>query len=273
MTSNPSPVAIPNTHIHRLQSSSTDNDYQISVALPASYGESDQQYPVLYMLDGNWLFSMALSIVRMMYFTPQVSDIPEIIIVGIGYNTESLADQMAFRSRDYTPTEHLESVLGGREAYPWAEIEEHSGKASAFLQFLQDDLFPFIDGQYRTNPHLRIGHGDSLGGLFMLYTLFHATKTFHHYLIISPSIWWDEKVALQYEKEYAEQHDDLDAKVFMAAGDLELLILTDVAQLMIDLQAREYPSLDMTYAVMTNETHLSIMARGISTGLRALIGL
>lgn len=273
MSSSPQPVSLPNTHLQTLQSSITGHDYQISVGLPASYSTStEKSYPVLYILDGNWLFPMALSIVRMMYFTPEISDISEIIIVGIGYPTDDLADQMAFRSRDYSPSANLENVNEAREAFPWTEIDDHSGQALEFLQFLTTDLFPFIDTNYRTNPNIRIGHGDSLGGLFMLYTLFHQPDTFHRYLIVSPSIWWDEKVTLQYEADYAENHDDLSAQVFLAGGDLELAILTDVAQLVMTLQSRDYRSLDLQYAVLTNETHLSIMAHGMSIGLRAILG-
>jgi hypothetical protein len=256
-----------------LKSTNTGREYQIAVGLPASYATTDQHYPVLYLLDGNWLFPMAQSVARMMYFSPEVRDIPEVVIVGIGYNSDSLADQMAFRSRDYTPTEHLESVLAGRESFSWTEIVEHSGGAAAFLDFITNDLFPYIDSKYRTDPNNRIGHGDSLGGLFMLYTLFHQPASFDRYLIVSPSIWWDEKVVLQHETTYAENHNDLAAKVFLASGDLELEILTDVAQLLINLQSREYPSLDINYTVMQNETHLSIMAHGMATGLRALIGI
>jgi predicted alpha/beta superfamily hydrolase len=69
--------------------------------------------------------------------------------------------------------------------------------ANHFLSFLRTELFPFVEANYRGDPERRILSGWSFGGLFGLHTLFRQPESFSDYLILSPSIWWDEKTILQ----------------------------------------------------------------------------
>ncbi len=86
------------------------------------------------------------------------------------------------RNRDYTPTYAPEQPGGLR--YPT------SGKADKFLEFLDTELFSFIDSHYRTEP-FRVLSGWSFGGLLTVYTYFTHNHLFSAYLAMSPSLWWD----------------------------------------------------------------------------------
>lgn len=263
--------SIPNTHVHFMSATGNGYDYRIDVNIPLSYDSSDKRFPVLYILDSNWYFPMVTSIVQSMMIIPATPDVQEMIIVGIGYETSDVAMQTGLRSRDYTPSVNDEIVASMRAILPWAEIERTSGEAADFLNFICDDAIPFIDTSYRTDPNVRIGHGHSFGGLFMLYTLFNRPDTFHNYIVASPSIWWDDKIILKHEQAYAETHSDLPSILYLCAGTDELGILSNAAALVAQMQSRNYTGLDLQYEFMEGEVHSSIVARTFVNGLRKLL--
>ena len=68
------------------------------------------------------------------------------------------------------------------------------GGGGNFLNFIERELIPYIDKNYknRTNKKLWLGH--SLGGLLALNSFMDKKSIFNAYLSIDPSIWWDEKM-------------------------------------------------------------------------------
>ena len=153
-----------------------------------NYAESDEKYPVLYVLDADMLFGWVTALVREAAslravgyptagFVP-----PNLIVVGIGYPmTVRRQPKLAFslRTRDQTPTKN-----------PWdKEWGGISGGAKNFLRFIRDELMPCINSNYRTDPTDSTIVGHSLGGLFALYVLFHEPDTFRRYVASSPSLW------------------------------------------------------------------------------------
>lgn len=115
--------------------------------------------------------------------------------------------------------------------------------------------------------------GDSLGGLFALYVLFHHPDTFQRYLIGSPSFYYDDRVTFRFEGEFATEHSDLPAKVFMAVGGLEgderLSAMSEMETL---LRSRRYPGLSLEMVVFEDENHFSVVPAIVSRGLRFLFG-
>ena len=272
----PPPYSIPGTEVHTVTSETIGHDFQIIVALPASYGSSDIRYPVVYSLDANIGFGMAVDIARVLAFGEEV---PEVISVGIGYGPVPMADWSWMRQRDYTPThvaEWDEMMRGESQEAP----EVLSGGAGTLLAFLREEVFPFVESTYLTEPEQSGFFGDSYGGLFALYTLFHAPETFSRYIVGSPSIWWDDRVTLEYEAAYAAENSDLPAKIFMSVGLLEedpdvpelvdAAMVTNVRELDTLLRGREYPSLEIHTQFFPDETHLSVVTSNFSRGLRTL---
>ena len=94
----------------------------------------------------------------------------EMIVIGIT-NTE--------RTRDFTLTYD--------ESYnEWGV----SGGADNFLDFLEQELKPYISSNYRTNNYAIIA-GHSLSALFTVYALHERPDMFHAF---SPSLWWHDEV-------------------------------------------------------------------------------
>jgi predicted alpha/beta superfamily hydrolase len=157
-----------------LRSEVLDQMRTVYVGLPSSYHQSRRSYPVLYLLDANWHFPIVVAQAR--YLSEcRASDIiaPEFIVVGI---------ENIDRDHDFTPT-HVPDYKG--MSFPT------SGGATEFLQFLEQELIPLVDGTYRTVDH-RLLAGWSFGGLFTVYAMLERPDLFSAYIGISPSIWWQD---------------------------------------------------------------------------------
>lgn len=142
---------------------------EIWVQVPQNI-DSSKKYPVIYVLDASKNFYSITAMLKQL--TPWT--IPNSIIVGIT-NTD--------RTRDFTPT----NVLFQR-----GHKSKTSGGANNFIQFLEQELKPFINNKYPAeNNNTIIGH--STGGLFVLYTFLNHDNVFDNYLAIDPSLWWDKE--------------------------------------------------------------------------------
>jgi predicted alpha/beta superfamily hydrolase len=266
-------VTIPRTHVRMLSSASIDQAYQIYVALPFNYADSDEIYPVLYVLDANSDFRRATDVVRDLQIS---GGLPELLIVGIGYPVQRFMETYFLRARDMSPTEDdawLRACLEHFESIQ-PPLESHgTGGAADFLGFIGEELMPFIHSNYRANAEDQTIAGFSFGGLFALYTLLHSRNAFKRYIIVSPSLQWGEGVAFDYAASYAAQNSDLPAQVFMAVGAAEPdHMITNMEKMAKALQDRNHPGLQLKTHVFENETHLSVGPAALRGGLRAVFG-
>jgi predicted alpha/beta superfamily hydrolase len=108
--------------------------------------------------------------------------IPEMIIVGV--DTEN-------RFRDLTPNASTRQPNGEEAKTPEQKLMmQGSGGGEQFLKFLKEEVFTYVEQQYRTNP-FRIYIGHSLGGLTASYTFLKHPDLFNATISIDPSLWWD----------------------------------------------------------------------------------
>jgi predicted alpha/beta superfamily hydrolase len=263
-------VTISQTEVRLLSSALVGQDYSLLIAKPEDYDESQNAYPVLYVLDANWHFGLYTQIVRTMQIFQEV---PELLIVGIAYPTEIEGDLWALRTRDYTPTEDKVFVESFTESYklPMTRLPQASGGAEKFLSFIQQELMPFVKSNYRIISKAQMLVGWSFGGLFALYSLFQQPNIFSRYLVLSPSIWWDDDIILGYEESFAGNNTQLSAKLFLSIGDSEGdTMVSSLHELTGILQKREYRGLELTKVVLAGETHLSVVGSAFTKGIRTL---
>jgi predicted alpha/beta superfamily hydrolase len=161
-------------------------DRTIWIKVPASYNEQTgaiQSYPVMYVLDGKTAFPPITGIVSFMSEKDHVNyQIPEMIIVGV--DTEK-------RFRDLTPNASTKQPNGDVAKTPEQKLMmQESGGGEKFLKFLQEEVFTYVEKNYRTNPY-RIYVGHSLGGLTATYTFLKHPDLFNAAISIDPSLWWD----------------------------------------------------------------------------------
>ena len=252
------PVTIPGAERYSILSKTNGIEYQVDIALPSGYGKTDKRYPVFYVLDGNMAFG---SLVDTYLDLRLDGSIPEMILVAIGYKEDDPAVYTPAyhtnRSRDYTPT-NVEAAIPG------------SGKAHAFLTFIKDELIPYMDGRYRTDPTNRGLGGHSLGGLFTNYALLTEPTLFNHYWIGSPSLWWDKAISFSYVAPAIAQAEKPNGRAFLSVGSLESDVMVPPMKRMAAKLAASFPALETTSIVFPDETHTSVLGGAISRALRVL---
>lgn len=251
-------VDILNTEEHIVSSRMVGDNFKICVALPKGYVEGNKSYPVIYLLDANIFFGLFTDTARLLQFGKEM---PEVIIIGIGYPDDNM--HLHLRNRDFGPTPY--------------DMPEIAGKANNFLGFIRDELMPYVRKEYRIDSTDCTVVGDSMSGLFALYTLFHKPDTFKRYIIGSPSMYWDDAITFQYEEAYAKTHESLNAKVFMSVGALEAIyepefaaMVGNVEKLAKILNSRNYLGLELIDHIFEQETHLSVIPATMSRGLREI---
>ena len=95
-------VTIPSSRQYEFHSKRTGGNYRLFVSLPESYTANDTvRYPVLYVLDGNGFFGLATETHRLLRLRAEV---PELIIVGVGYPVGAFSETSIPRWLDYTPS-------------------------------------------------------------------------------------------------------------------------------------------------------------------------
>ena len=93
-----------------------------------------------------------------------------------------------------------------------------SGDSANFLKFLQEELIPFIEREYRADPARRTLMGHSYGGLFGAFALFQAPGLFANLVIGSPTLSYGNRVTFQQEENFAKQESKLPGNVYLYAG-------------------------------------------------------
>ena len=265
-------VTLERTEIRVLHSKIVDQDYELWVSLPGSYTSSDRYYPLIIVLDPYRSFLIMKAGVDV-FSTPPAKIIPEVILVGIGYGgdeSNALENYAVGRTRDLTPTyDSIAEASLGRimEASGFAHCAFRTGGAPLFLEFIRDELLPYIHSNYRADMKNKTLYGYSYGGLFGLFTLFHAPETFNKYLIGSPSIHYSGGITFLYESEYATSNADLNAMVFMSSGSLEKSTMENMVKMENLLVSRNYPNLKLKTVIFENESHISCAPAAISRGL------
>ena len=153
---------------------------------------SKQQYPVVYLLDGNAHF---YSVVGMIHQLSRNMFCPKMIVVGI-LNTD--------RTRDFTPT-HIDAEPPHYVSSADSAFYKTSGGGENFIAFIEKELMPHIEAKYKTAPYkMLIGH--SYGGLAVMQTFVHHNNLFNTYICIDPSIHWDnQKLMKQAQKLLTEK--------------------------------------------------------------------
>ena len=130
-----------------------------------------------------------------------------------------------------------------------------------------------LSKKYRmADDHALMGH--SAGGVFTAYSLFKRPGDFKRYFISSGT----GAGALAMEKEYAKNHDDLEARVFIGAGDIEAdglfgasqRLLSNPVRLGENMLLRQYPSLELDITLYQNRGHVSVIPLSFSDGLMFL---
>lgn len=207
--------------IRDVESAELGNRRDLVVYLPASYGRSEQPFPVLYMQDGQNLFDPATSFAgewgvdRAMARAPRKGR--RAIVVGI-------------------PNAGIDRI---REYSPYVDARNGGGLGDVYLDFVLGTVKPLIDARYRTQtgPEGTGIAGSSLGGLISLYGFFRQPARFGFVAALSPALWFADGAIFRTVREapYVRGRVYLDVGTKEGAG-----TLANAREMRDLLQARGY---------------------------------
>ncbi len=196
-----------------IQSKSLDETREILVKLPESYHGTENRYPVLYMLDANYTAFLANDLFTVEYMR-YVRKISEFIIVGV-YNTD--------RERDMLPV----------------KIKDRGGGANKFLWFIEKELQPLINDNYRASGYNML-YGASNAGLFGIYALFRNPSLFDNVIAPSPMIGYCPELIHELALKSFKKHS-FSNKLYMIYGVEDYRQVTEYVPMFTELLKENAP--------------------------------
>jgi len=232
----------------------------LNIYLPEGYNPKDSiRYPMVYLLDGSADedFIHVSGLYQFNNFS-WIDRVPKSIVVGIA-NVD--------RKRDFTfPT----SIEADRKRYPTA------GGSEKFMAFIEKELQPYIEIKYKTNNSKAI-IGQSLGGLFATELLLKRPQLFNQYIIISPSLWWNDGSLLQETSALLLENYHSPTVVYIAVGkeglapsDKPHVMEVDANLLTEKLQAGKSKQVRVYLDYLPQENHATITHQAVFNALRWL---
>ena len=161
--------AVRDVAYERLSSTILERDFHLLVRLPDNYNETEDNLPVVYLLDGGATFP---GLAGYYHYLSLEGSIPDLIIVGISYGSGSFSEGN-MRSIDYTAA---------------SEERDYWGGAPKFQQVLTKEIVPLIELTYRADANRRILFGQSIGGQFVLFNALNAPEHFYGHIASNPAL-------------------------------------------------------------------------------------
>jgi predicted alpha/beta superfamily hydrolase len=223
--------------LSRVWSPQLENERDIDIFLPPSYGQTRRRYPVIYMQDGQNLADPERAFAGTWDLPRALENLAarglETIVVGI-------PNSGAERLREYSP--FPDDRLGG-------------GGGDAYLAFIERTLKPLVDRRVRTRPEREATgiFGSSMGGLISLYSFFRAPATFGFVGAMSPSLWFGGRAII----EFIEKDCTPPGRLYVDAGTEEGAgTVKDAAQLARVLERKGYvPGESMIFTSVEGGRH------------------
>ena len=246
--------------IDEMQSKELAEKRVLNIYLPEGYNQDDTtKYPVIYLLDGS-ADEDFIHIVGLVQFNSfeWINQVPKSIVVGIA---------TVDRRRDFTfPT----TIEEDRKTYPT------TGHSDKFIAFIEKELQPFIEKKYRTNTAKTI-IGQSLGGLLATEILLKKPALFNKYIIISPSLWWDNGSLLNQNSKILEDSFNQQTDIYIGVGkegltptviprvmEVDANLLTEI------IRATKSISIKVYFDYLPQEDHATIMHQAVANAFKLI---
>ena len=246
--------------IEEIQSGALKEKRILNIYLPEGYNQNDSsKYPVIYLLDGsaNEDFIHIVGLVQFNSFE-WIHQVPKSIVVGIA---------TVDRRRDFTfPT----SIESDKKTYPT------TGHSDEFIAFIEKELQPFIEKKYKTNTAKTI-IGQSLGGLLATEILFKKPTLFNKYIIISPSLWWNNGSLLNQNSTIFQDTFNQPTDIYIGVGKEGLtptviprVMEVDANVLAEKIKGSKSKCLKVFFDYLPQENHATIMHQAVSNSFRLI---
>lgn len=239
--------------IIELQSKVLNEKRILNIYLPEGYNSKDSiKYPVIYLLDGSADedFIHIVGLVQYNSFE-WINIVPKSIVVGIA---------TVDRRRDFTfPT----TIEADKKTFPT------SGHSDKFISFIENELQPFIETKYKTAQSKTI-IGQSLGGLLETEILLKKPTLFTKFIIISPSLWWDNGSLLNQNAEILNETFKQKTEIYIGVGkegltptELPRVMEVDANLLSDKMKSTKSKSVKVIFDYLPQEDHSTIMHQAV----------
>ena len=246
--------------IDKIQSIVLNETRILNIYLPEGYNPSDSiKYPVIYLLDGS-ADEDFIHIVGLVQFNTfeWVNKVPKSIVVGIA-NVD--------RARDFT---YPSTITELNERFPT------SGHSDSFISFIENELQPYIAKKYRTNQEKTL-IGQSFGGLLATEILLKKPTLFTKYIIVSPSLWWDNGSLLNLPSTLYTEGYNQQTTIYIGVGK-EGLTPTKVPRVMeVDanllsdkINQSKSKNVRVFFDYLPEENHATILHQAVSNAFEIL---
>jgi uncharacterized protein len=252
-------VNLDQTHANWLDSKIVGDRYLIQTFIPDQKTVPIDSLPIVFVLDADMSFGLVYDIVRWLQWG---REIPAVAVVGISYGTGQ-KDWWSKRSRDFSESKDVTKLWGD---WPLA------GGGSNFKNFIEKELFKFLETEYNLKGDTRTIIGLSFGGLFCADILFSKPELFDNYIILGPALLWNDKEIFKQESKYSENHSTINANVFTAIGKLDNEDITKPwVDFITQVKSHNYKGLTINTRIIEDETHLSMLPVSVTRGLKTIL--
>jgi uncharacterized protein len=238
--------------IHQLFSAQLNEIRGLNIYLPEEYyTDSLRKFPVIYLLDGSSNEDYP-HIAGLTQFMSMYALMNPAIIVGIA-NID--------RKRDFTfPT----TIEKDKKDFPT------TGGSAKFIAFIETELIPYINKTFRTSGDETI-IGQSLGGLLATEVLLRKPDLFDSYIIVSPSLWWDNESLLKQAGQLLAARSNQNKKIYVGVGKEGRIMFRD-AKGLYRLLKKKLPSSKVYFDHLPKETHATILHRCVYNAFEVMNG-
>ncbi len=237
----------------------------LNIYLPPDYSvDSAKNYKAVYLLDGGMDEDFIHVAGLVQYFNfPWIPCQPRLILIGIE-NTN--------RKRDFTYSVSGYEFLA--EMGYDTTVNPGYGGSGNFISFIEKELQPYVNQKYPTGFYPALV-GQSLGGLLATEIMFRKRYLFHDYIIISPSLWWDNNSLLTSPQKGSPVVDSRwpISKVYLAVGSEGKDMITYASQLHKMIQKLQPVKTSiLVFDYLKNYDHATIGHQAIVNAFEFLYG-
>lgn len=206
------------------------HEREIQIFLPEDYTKSKENYPVLYVLDGQRYFLHAVSLQQSFV---EFRQSPGFIIVGINKNPTD-------RNRNY------------------------SSNSKKFLEFIKNEVITYIDSEYRTS-NSRMLFGWAFAGGFVIETMTANPELFNVHIAASA---FPLEGKISKIDSLISKYPNINSTLYFTSEVEEGGVLQGAIKLRDLLSAKAPKSINWTFAELKDEEHRSTPFTTLYHGLK-----
>ncbi len=220
---------------------------EIYVSLPHKYEERVHDYPVVFVLEAEFLFEAASTVTKYMAAR---SKMPQSIIVGLANGTHEKRYDL--------------------------NLKKWNGKLDEYLSFFNTELIPYIEKKYRANSHRTIiGLSPTNGFLFEAFLS--KPNMFKGYIALSAHLEWnrtediklfDEIISIANNSNYPKN------ALYLGRADSDLILHSSAKDAYVDAKQKlidQKPiNATINIDVLDNEEHYLMSLAGIRNGFATI---